>query len=161
MRDVDLDDLAAILELLDGLEFSEVRIEAPDLTVTVRRGDLPPIAGEPPSAPPAAREPSRPARPAPVDRGAPAAVPVLADTAVRVTAPMLGTFYRAEKPGDAPFVEVGDRVEPGTVLCIIEVMKLMNSVQAEVSGTVTDICAANGALVEYDQVLFAIRPEEG
>jgi acetyl-CoA carboxylase biotin carboxyl carrier protein len=72
---------------------------------------------------------------------------------------MLGTFYGAEAPGAAPFVEVGARVEPDTIVCIIEVMKMMNSVAAGVSGTVVEIAAENGALVEFGQPLFRVEPE--
>jgi biotin carboxyl carrier protein len=72
---------------------------------------------------------------------------------------MVGTFYRAEAPGAAPFVEVGSRVEPATVVGLIEVMKMMNSVPAGVSGTIAEVCAENGRPVEYGATLFTIRPE--
>jgi acetyl-CoA carboxylase biotin carboxyl carrier protein len=75
-----------------------------------------------------------------------------------VTAPLLGSFYGAPKPGDAPFVSVGDRVEADTVVCIIEVMKLMNSVVAGVAGIVAAIHANDGELVEHGQTLFTIQP---
>jgi acetyl-CoA carboxylase biotin carboxyl carrier protein len=71
---------------------------------------------------------------------------------------MLGTFYRSPKPGDAPFVEVGDKVETDSVVGIVEVMKLMNSVAAGVAGEVTAVHAQNGDLVEFDQPLFSVRP---
>ena len=69
---------------------------------------------------------------------------------------MLGTFYRAEAPGAAPFVEVGARVEPDTVVCLIEVMKMMNSIKAGVVGTVVEVCATNAELVEYGEPLFRV-----
>ena len=69
---------------------------------------------------------------------------------------MLGTFYRAESPGASPFVDIGDRVEPDTTVCIIEVMKMMNSVPAGVSGVVTEICPDNGQLVEFGEPLFVV-----
>ena len=71
---------------------------------------------------------------------------------------MLGTFYRAEGPGAQPFVEVGAVVEPDTVVCIIEVMKMMNSVPAGVAGTVTEVLADNAELVEFGQPLFRVEP---
>jgi acetyl-CoA carboxylase biotin carboxyl carrier protein len=74
-----------------------------------------------------------------------------------VSSPLLGTFYRAPKPGAAPFVEVGSVVEEDTVIAIIEVMKLMNTVRAGVRGTVTEILVSDGALVEYEQTLLRIR----
>ena len=76
-----------------------------------------------------------------------------------IPSPMLGTFYRAESPGAAAFVEVGDRVDPDTTVCIIEVMKMMNSVPAGVAGTVAEVIAENAKLVEYGQPLFRITPE--
>ena len=75
-----------------------------------------------------------------------------------IDAPMLGTFYRAEAPGKPPFVEVGAQVEPDTIVCIIEVMKMMNSVPAGVSGTIAEIVPANAELVEYGQPLFRVTP---
>ena len=75
---------------------------------------------------------------------------------VVIAAPMLGTFYRAESPGEAPFVEVGSRVGADTTVCIIEVMKMMNSVPAGVSGVVTEICPDNGQLVEFGEPLFVV-----
>lgn len=74
-----------------------------------------------------------------------------------ITAPMLGTFYSAPKPGEPAFVQVGGTVEPDSVVCIIEVMKLMNSVQANMHGTVVALHAQDGALVEYGQPLFSIK----
>jgi len=80
------------------------------------------------------------------------------DDLLAVPSPMLGTFYRAESPGATPFVEVGAEVEPDTTVCIIEVMKMMNSVAAGVSGRVVEICARNGELVEYGAPLFRVAP---
>jgi acetyl-CoA carboxylase biotin carboxyl carrier protein len=74
-----------------------------------------------------------------------------------VTSPLLGTFYRAPKPGASPFVEVGSQVNEGTVVAIIEVMKLMNTVRAGVRGTVTEILVADGALAEYGEPLLRVR----
>lgn len=73
-----------------------------------------------------------------------------------VRAPIVGTFYRAPAPEAAPFVEVGDRVKPGEVLCIIEAMKLMNEIESEVAGVIKEILVENGQPVEYDQPLFVI-----
>ncbi len=75
-----------------------------------------------------------------------------------VKSPIVGTYYDAPKPGDPPFVKVGDVVEPGHVLCIIESMKLMNEIEAEISGTVVAKLMENGRAVEYGEALFAIRP---
>jgi acetyl-CoA carboxylase biotin carboxyl carrier protein len=80
------------------------------------------------------------------------------DELTTIPAPMLGTFYRAEAPGKPPFVEVGSKVEPDTIVCIIEVMKMMNSVPAGVSGTVAEVLADNAKLVEYGEPLFRVEP---
>jgi acetyl-CoA carboxylase biotin carboxyl carrier protein len=77
---------------------------------------------------------------------------------VPVPSPLLGTFYARPKPGEAPFVSVGSKVEPDTVLCIVEVMKLMNSVVAGVCGVVAAVHANEGELVEHGQLLFSITP---
>jgi len=71
---------------------------------------------------------------------------------------MLGTFYRASAPGEPPFVEVGSAVDPDTVVCLIEVMKMMNSIKAGVAGTVVEVCADNAQLVEYGEPLFRVAP---
>ena len=71
---------------------------------------------------------------------------------------MIGTFYRAEAPGAAPYVELGTRVEPDTVVCLIEVMKMMNPIPAGVAGTIVEVCAANADPVEYGTPLFQVRP---
>jgi biotin carboxyl carrier protein len=79
-----------------------------------------------------------------------------AEGLVGVTAPMVGTFYRAAAPGDAPYVEVGSAVEPDTQVCILEVMKLMSGVVAGARGTIAEICRTNGEPVQYGDVLFRI-----
>ena len=75
-----------------------------------------------------------------------------------VKAPIVGTFYEAAAPGAAPFVQIGDIVQPGRVLCIIESMKLMNEIEAEVAGTVVSKLVSNGQAVEYGEALFAVKP---
>jgi acetyl-CoA carboxylase biotin carboxyl carrier protein len=77
-----------------------------------------------------------------------------------VRSPLVWTFYRAPAPGENPYVEVGDRVKAGEVLCIVEAMKLMNEIPADVSGEVVEVLAENAEGVEYDQPLFYLRPAE-
>ncbi len=90
---------------------------------------------------------------------APAAIPVSSGaTDILVKSPIVGTYYDAPKPGDPSFVKVGDQVEPGQVLCIIESMKLMNEIECEMAGTVAGKLVENGRPVEYGEALFAIRP---
>jgi acetyl-CoA carboxylase biotin carboxyl carrier protein len=91
-------------------------------------------------------------------QSAPAAAPALATNEHIVKSPIVGTYYESPKPGDPAFVKVGDSVEPGQVLCIIESMKLMNEIESEVAGTVVAKLMENGRPVEYGEALFAIRP---
>jgi len=87
-----------------------------------------------------------------------AAAAAPAGNEVIVKSPIVGTYYDSPKPGDPPFVKVGDTVEPGQVLCIIESMKLMNEIESEIAGTVVAKLMENGRAVEYGEALFAIRP---
>jgi acetyl-CoA carboxylase biotin carboxyl carrier protein len=77
-----------------------------------------------------------------------------------IRSPLVGTFYRSPAPGEDPYVEVGDRVRAGEILCIVEAMKLMNEISADASGEVVEVLAENAEGVEYDQPLFYLRPEE-
>src|SRR5690606_35819125 len=119
----------------------------------------PPASPAAPMAPAAAPTPAAPAPPvAPVAQAAARAeIPELPAGTVMITAPMVGTFYRSPQPGAPPFVDVGTKVEPDTILCILEVMKLRNSVSAGVRGTVTHVFAENGQPVEHGQALMAVR----
>jgi len=76
-----------------------------------------------------------------------------------IKSPLVGTFYAQPSPDSEPFVELGSRVEPETVVCIIEAMKVMNEIKAEMSGVIVDVVAASGSAVEYGQVLFKVRPD--
>ena len=156
--DLDLEELAAVIELLDKADFTEFRYEKGDLRIAVRRGGPPldePSAAPPPAARPTTAHSPRAATPSNARPG-PDAVPD--DGTVLVRSGMLGAFYRSPKPGDPPFVEVGDKVEADSVVCIVEVMKLMNSVAAGVAGEITAVHAENGQLVEFEQPLFSVRP---
>ena len=76
---------------------------------------------------------------------------------VEITSPFVGTFYEASSPNSNPYVKVGDRISPGTVLCIVEAMKIMNEIESDISGVVTEICCENENYVEFGQVLFKIK----
>ncbi|MGY1620733.1 acetyl-CoA carboxylase biotin carboxyl carrier protein [Geodermatophilus sp. SYSU D00965] len=168
--DLDLEELAAVIELLDKTDFTDFRYEKGDLRIAVRRGGAPLDAPAPAAAAAAARAaeqvtsaPAAVAPTVPVTRPTAPAAPAAGDgTAddgtVLIRAGMLGVFYRSPKPGDPPFVEVGDKVEADAVVAIVEVMKLMNSLTAGVAGEITAIHAENGQLVEFDQPLFSVRP---
>jgi acetyl-CoA carboxylase biotin carboxyl carrier protein len=147
-------DVAEIIRLLEESSFDELELESGDIKLSLRRGE----GGVAPAAP---RERARPAKAEAAPARAPsakAAAPSSDPSAEEVSSPLLGIFYRAPKPGEAPFIEVGARVEEDTVIGIIEVMKLMNSVRAGVKGEVVEILAANAALVEYGETLIRVRP---
>lgn len=103
---------------------------------------------------------SAPAAPAtaPASEAAPAPSPAAADSGVPIKSPMIGTFYRSAGPDKEPFVKVGDKIEKGQVVCIIEAMKLFNEIESEVSGTVVKVLVDNANPVEYDQPLFLVNP---
>lgn len=138
------EDVQEILRLLDGLHATELHLRTRHYTLSLRRQDGRWIESSPTTEepPPQSSEPAQP------DGDAHA-----------VRAPLTGTFYRASAPGAAPFVEVGARVDPETVVGIVESMKLMNSIPAGASGTVAEICVGNAELVEEGAVLIRIAPE--
>lgn len=169
--DIDFEQLAAMVELLKSAEFTEFRYEKGDVRIVIRRGDVPAEAAAVPavtasqasvvvvdSAPRRAAAPTAAPTPAPTAATPPAGASP-PEGCVPVTAPLLGTFYARPKPGEAAFVQVGDRVDPDAVLCIVEVMKLMNSVHAGVHGIVAAVHAKDGELVEFGQTLFSIQPD--
>ena len=98
------------------------------------------------------------ATPPPTGEPPPAEVPAPAESAQHVTAPMVGVFYRAPAPDTAPFVDVGQDVEKGDVVCIVEAMKLMNEIKIDMKARIVDILVENGDAVEFGQPLFAIEP---
>ncbi len=144
------EDVQEILRLLDGSSFDELHLETARFKLSLRRSG----AGWTQERQTSAKGV------APVKVEAPAAKNNESrnDGTLEVLPPIMGTFYRAPKPGAAPFVEVGTRVEPDTVVGIVETMKLMNSVYAGTRGAVAEICAADGQLVEQGHVLMRIRP---
>ena len=139
------EDVREILRLIDESELDELRIETPEFKLHVLRGAR--------AAP--AQQPAAP----PGEAAAPPEEPAAASNGARtIEAPMLGTFYRAEAPGATPFVDIGAEVSPDTVVCLIEVMKMMNSIQAGVAGTIVEVCAENAQLVQFGDPLFRVQP---
>ncbi|HKF98908.1 MAG TPA: acetyl-CoA carboxylase biotin carboxyl carrier protein [Steroidobacteraceae bacterium] len=148
-------DVAEIMRLLEESDFLELRIEHEGLKLTLRRAGArdEDTAAAPAVTHAAAASPaswSAPESAAAQPEGSAMSDPSL----IEITAPLMGIFYRAPRPGAAPYVEVGSALEEDTVIGIIEVMKLMNSVRAEVRGTVIEILAEDGAAVEQGQVLL-------
>jgi acetyl-CoA carboxylase biotin carboxyl carrier protein len=151
---MDIRKVKKLIELLDESGIAEIEITEGEESVRISRysQNAPPVVAAPAPAPIAAPA----AAPA-----APAAAPVTApaepeETGFQVTAPMVGTFYASSSPGSAPYVQVGDRVNEGDTLCILEAMKMMNQIEADVSGKIKSIRIQNGEPVEYGQTLFVI-----
>ncbi|MET0281716.1 MAG: acetyl-CoA carboxylase biotin carboxyl carrier protein [Steroidobacteraceae bacterium] len=142
-------DVAQILRLLESSSFDELELEMNGVKLSLRRSGAA-------VAPPPEPQPAIAIQPATAPQAATSAVAAAGDDGEAVTAPLLGTFYRSPKPGAPPYVEVGSLVEADTVIAIVEVMKLMNSVRAGRRGRVTAILAEDGALVEYGQPLLRI-----
>ena len=152
-------DVAEIMRLVEQSGFDELTLEMDGIKLNLRRGAAAVAASDPgapaPAADAALEQPGiRPPPPSPPGENA----AVVADPNVHeIPSPLLGTFYRAPKPGAPPFVEVGAQVEEETVVAIIEVMKLMNTVRAGVRGPVAELLVADGALAEYGQPLMRVR----
>ena len=158
-------ELKELIEFLIEKDITEFELERGDVKVRIRRGaDTSAVMSNhfvavPSTVVPAAvtAEPPKPAAPA----GAPVAnAPAAEESGLHeVKSPIVGTFYEAPSPGSPPFVKVGDEITAGQILCIIEAMKLMNEIEADMSGELVKKLAANGQPVEYGQPLFLIRPK--
>jgi acetyl-CoA carboxylase biotin carboxyl carrier protein len=143
---MDLKEIREILEFMEAHGLAELEYEDEKKRVRLKKhtADAPAVAHVLPSAAAA------PAAPVVPGGGAPA------ESGHVITSPIVGTFYRSPTPEAEPFVEVGDPVEPDTVICIVEAMKVMNEVKAEVPGTVEKVLTENGKPVEYGQPLFVV-----
>jgi acetyl-CoA carboxylase biotin carboxyl carrier protein len=151
---VEARELRDLIELISRSNFSTFELEREGFKLRLVKGGGA-VAGAPaadvivlssPAPAPAAATP------------APAASAVVESGLVDVSSPIVGTYYRQPSPGSDPFVEVGSRVKKGQVLCIIEAMKLMNEIEAEIDGEVVEVCVQNAQPVEFGEVLFRIRP---
>ena len=152
---MNIKDIKAIVDLMKKNAVSEFEMEEGDLKIKLRRepnerrkGEVEvmqetPVIVHAPAAVPTASAPVTPV-PEPVNVG------------LEVKSPMIGTFYRKPSPDSDPFVEVGTAVQPDTVVCIIEAMKVMNEIKAEVSGTISEICVEDASPVQYGDVLFRV-----
>jgi acetyl-CoA carboxylase biotin carboxyl carrier protein len=159
-------ELKELIEFLIEKDIAEFELERGDVKVKIKR------AGEPAPSPDSRYFAVHPA-PAPILTASPAAVagpptisappaaPVVPEETLQpVRSPIVGTFYEAPSPGAPPFIKIGDQVEVGQVLCIVEAMKLMNEIECDVAGEVVKKLVTNGQPIEYGQELFAIRPKK-
>ena len=149
---MDLKDIKAIIDLMKKNSVSEFELEKQDFKIRLKRGPNggSSVAYDEPSIAYAQAQPAV---------AAPASVPAVAAISEEdIKSPMIGTFYRSPSPESAPYVEVGTEVNPETVVCIIEAMKVMNEIKAEAKGVITQVMVENAKPVEFGQPLFKIRP---
>lgn len=169
---IDIDYIRQLLGLFDESSVNELRIEQDGTTIRLSKTGKHEFGGMPmqnmfPPMPPISTAPiimsEAPAMQAAPAPSAPTSVPVAAEVSTKtyheIHSPIVGTFYRSPSPDSPVYVEVGASVSPGTVLCIVEAMKLMNEIECDVYGKVAKILVENGKPVEYNQPLFLIEPE--
>lgn len=152
---IDIEVVKKLLDLLSQSDADKIEVRDGDKSIKVSRNSgapAGPVAYQmaPPAAPTASAEGQG-------GKGAEAAEGP-ADNLIDITAPMVGTFYAQSEPGADPYVRVGDRMSIGQTLCIIEAMKIMNTLDAEVTGVLREICVSDAAPVEFGQVLFRVDP---
>jgi len=159
---IDLEFLERLIRSIDASGIDSVEIERGGTRIRVSK--TPPVQVGPAGYGPSIPAPPPPMMQAPPSSGSPAEAPLAPVAAgpdpawTEIRSPMVGTFYRSPAPDAPAYAEVGTRIGIGDTLCIIEAMKLMNELEAEVAGTVAQVCVENGEPVEYGQVLFRIKP---
>jgi acetyl-CoA carboxylase biotin carboxyl carrier protein len=152
---MDLRKLKTLIDLVSESNVSELEITEAEGKVRIVKGGTGAVQAA--QAPMAMQQPAPAAAPALAPAAAPVAAPPEAPKGHTVKSPMVGTFYRASAPGAKSFVEVGSQVKEGETICIIEAMKILNEIEADKAGTVTQILCENGQAVEYGQPLFIIE----
>ncbi|NJK60411.1 MAG: acetyl-CoA carboxylase biotin carboxyl carrier protein [Oscillatoriales cyanobacterium SM2_1_8] len=163
-----LEQLRELIAMLDRTDISELTLEAGDLRLNIRKRDKETLVAPGVLAPgilatgvPAIAEVTPAVDPTPAmaaeSPNSPKPSPVQAAKLTDVVSPMVGTFYRAPAPDEPPFIEVGETVRKGQTVCIVEAMKLMNQIEAEVSGRVVEILVQNAQPIEYGQVLMRVE----
>ncbi|HXI83830.1 MAG TPA: acetyl-CoA carboxylase biotin carboxyl carrier protein [Verrucomicrobiae bacterium] len=155
---MELEQIKAIVAMMKDNDLSEFSMEQDGLKIRIKRGpdEFQQTVTLPPSVPAQSAAASTPVQAAPPAPAVPATVPPAADIE-HITSPMVGTFYLSPSPDAPPYVEVGQEVDPETVVCIVEAMKVMNEIKAEVKGVITGVVAENAKPVEFGQKLFAVR----
>ncbi|GIQ70685.1 acetyl-CoA carboxylase biotin carboxyl carrier protein [Xylanibacillus composti] len=160
-----LSEIKELVKLVDQSSIEELEIENEGARLSIRKPGIPeqhvvqavpqPAFAAMQAAQPAAAPQAAPAQPAEQP-----AVQINDDASLhKITSPMVGTFYAAPSPTSPPFVDKGDKVTPKSIVCIVEAMKLMNEIEAEVKGEIVDVLVENGQLVEFGQPLFLVKPE--
>ncbi len=141
-QEKDLQKVKELIELMKANDLIEIEVVDGDSKILLRRPGTvqpPPLVS---AAPPVS-----------------SAAPVSEDAGLEsIKSPIVGTFYQASNPDSAPYVKISDRVNPDTVVCVVEAMKVMNEIKAEIDGTIVEICCKDGQAIEFGQVLFKVRP---
>ncbi|MCK5488851.1 MAG: acetyl-CoA carboxylase biotin carboxyl carrier protein [Gemmatimonadetes bacterium] len=155
---IDLDWIRRLIDMVDGSGIDSLEISRFGTRVRIAKSPPVTVSTAAASAMPVAAATAAPAEPQPLTAPDSEDGEDSGSGLVEVNSPMVGTFYLAPAPDAPPYVETGDRVEKGQTVCILEAMKLMNELEAEVSGTIREICVENAEPVEFGQVLFRIDP---
>lgn len=152
-KNMDIPKVKELIDLMKENDLVELEIVDGESKILLKRPN-PQVTAVSPV--PIAAAPAAPAAPAPAAPSAPAEGED--DGLLKVTSPIIGTFYQAPSPDSDAYVKVGDQITDETVVCIVEAMKVMNEIKAEVSGTIVECCCKDGQSLEYGQVLFKVRP---
>lgn len=157
---MDIKDLKVLVKMVTETDITEFELESADEKIRIKRGAVPEVIHyQQPAVAPVQFAPVQTAAPAVPAEAASAPAPVAgAEKGQKVLSPIVGTFYRAPAPDAAPYVEVGQVVEKGQVLCIVEAMKLMNEIEAEFRCKIVKICKENAQPVEFGECLFVVEP---
>ena len=163
---MDFKQLQELIRLINKSNIGELSIEEKGFKVTIKQKQDPvqqfvsaaaPVYSQAPAFPQAAPSPAAPASSAAADKAKSAAAET-ASNLITIKSPMIGTFYRSQSPDKPPFASVGDAIEPGKVVCIIEAMKLFNEIESEVTGKIVKVLVEDASPVEFDQPLFLVEP---
>jgi acetyl-CoA carboxylase biotin carboxyl carrier protein len=161
---MDLKEIQALIKFVSTAGVDEVEINRKDFKLVIKKNaiqvtSVAPVAMPQPMPQPIALPAAQPAAAVAAAPASPAAAPAAkADNLITIKSPMVGTFYRSSNPDTPAFVNVGDEVKSGKVVCIIEAMKLFNEIESEVSGRIVKVLVENATPVEYDQPLFLVEP---
>jgi len=160
-KDTDLQRIKRLIKIMKENELVEIEIKRGDSQICLKRFQPQPAVSQSVAAIPIIRPESgvAPAGPRTEDAAGASGAAAPVENLAEIKSPIVGTFYATRSPDSEPYVEVGSSVEPQTVVCIIEAMKVMNEIKAEMSGTIAEVLVSNGQAVEYGQMLFRVRPD--
>lgn len=155
-----IEEINNLINAVNHSNVNELKLEKGDFKITIRQGGSVVVSQAAPQVVHAAPVTAAPAPTAPVAAPAPTTptAEVVADNLITIKSPMIGTFYRSSGPGKPVFVNVGDEIKEGQVLCIVEAMKLFNEIESEISGKIVKVLVDDASPIEYDQPLFLVQP---